>query len=681
MRHEIGGDLTDRNDNARWSCRVGARLDRNAAPRTNPGAASDAPTHGWRRTKAALASGSLVLAAALLAFPGTASPQDQSGTETGYAELEDPQRELLDDWLERFGEITGQEIDPQTVFESAPVSVRTTFTAVTDGLMTSKLTDESGASLGTALGLVASLETVRGKMKGAGGDLQFRMYVLLKPGAIETLEKSQEFSRTRDNTIYHKGYPISYRQRGGVPSIQISISRDEKRADIDVDYRSSKFPNALLNGHLTAANSDIRAGRNYDRHVNRWGGLTAWWQGLLDFDLLRDLGADDVEDDDSIPAFPRAGKRPLPEAVNDFLTALFVEGEASQAVAYVSGQAYSCYELLGVTEGKPLNRGLAPYFARKRFESTHKMVRGAIGEVTGLSQVTRGVRLAGRPAFRVVKNPYQDRFVLYDVPEGRALEWACSNRLTGDTPARRDSKRYGRYFLALFRVPPDAPGTTIALLLGKEQGHWKILSFEDEADVDYSNVPDLRPKDDEGRELKTIPGDPAAVRTITEFHRQWFVSRNYPGATRHFAPEIFDCRNLYLDEGQAPPEDLEAMLERFREAMRRTSEHLGIRESLGGSIHAVTPAHAEVAVVRHPQQDAFTIAALPDELGRAARCVSSASEAPEVDPELLRESAAGNYYAAAFEVEAAGGSPATLTTGWKKIDGEWKIYTYRLETP
>jgi hypothetical protein len=47
---------------------------------------------------------------------------------------------------------------------------------------------------------------------------------------------------------------------------QFSLSRDESRADIDVDYRSSRFPVALFNGHLTASNSDIRASGNDAKH-------------------------------------------------------------------------------------------------------------------------------------------------------------------------------------------------------------------------------------------------------------------------------------------------------------------------------------------------------------------------------------------------------------------------------
>jgi hypothetical protein len=79
---------------------------------------------------------------------------------------------------------------------------------------------------------VSYIETVHRKISEAEGDLQFRIYAALKPTALQTLEASREFKRGRDNAVYHKGYPINYRQEGGVPSIQISCSDDGKRADI-----------------------------------------------------------------------------------------------------------------------------------------------------------------------------------------------------------------------------------------------------------------------------------------------------------------------------------------------------------------------------------------------------------------------------------------------------------------
>lgn len=104
------------------------------------------------------------------------------------------------------------------------------------------------------------------------------MYVYLKPNAFDILGNSREFERSRDNTIYHKGFPISFRLKNGPPSVQFSISRGRRMADIDVDYRSESFPKALFSGHLTAANSDVRAGNNLDRHDDRWQGLNGWWR-------------------------------------------------------------------------------------------------------------------------------------------------------------------------------------------------------------------------------------------------------------------------------------------------------------------------------------------------------------------------------------------------------------------
>ena len=77
----------------------------------------------------------------------------------------------------------------------------------------------------------------------------------------DTLARSQEFKRGADNTVFHRGYPTSYRQQGGTPSIQISIAPDGRRADMS-GLPLLEFSGGLFNGHLTDANSDVRAGNN-----------------------------------------------------------------------------------------------------------------------------------------------------------------------------------------------------------------------------------------------------------------------------------------------------------------------------------------------------------------------------------------------------------------------------------
>ena len=72
-----------------------------------------------------------------------------------------------------------------------------------------------------AIDLVDVVERIAGNVPGTRGDLQFRLYAYLKRGALDRLYRSKEFQRERDNTAYHFGYPISFRQQGGAPSIQI----------------------------------------------------------------------------------------------------------------------------------------------------------------------------------------------------------------------------------------------------------------------------------------------------------------------------------------------------------------------------------------------------------------------------------------------------------------------------
>jgi hypothetical protein len=62
-------------------------------------------------------------------------------------------------------------------------------------------------SLGRAIDLVDAVDEVMGEKARVGGDRQFRLYVYLKPAAVDVLSKSSEFIHDRDNAVYHKGFP------------------------------------------------------------------------------------------------------------------------------------------------------------------------------------------------------------------------------------------------------------------------------------------------------------------------------------------------------------------------------------------------------------------------------------------------------------------------------------------
>ncbi len=296
--------------------------------------------HPVARLRCRILSDGACIAAALASATNTTNEAHEFGGT--YKELSPAQRHLVDDWANRYNQRIGKARTPESVYDSAPVSSRSTFEAVTNALATTPLTSGKGKSLGTALDLVDRLETVKGKIPGARGDSQFRMYAVMKPNALATLIECQEFTRRSDNTVFHHGYPLNWRQGGGMPSIQISMARDGKRADIDVDYRSSGFPGGLFNGHLTAGNSDVRAGNNYGRHVKRWNGLANWWRNLFGLAVENDVGFV-AEPEHGIPTRPRLNaKAPLPNVVSDFLSTWLVERRPNLAAAYISTQAFAC---------------------------------------------------------------------------------------------------------------------------------------------------------------------------------------------------------------------------------------------------------------------------------------------------------------------------------------------------
>lgn len=245
-----------------------------------------------------------------------AAPQQFYGT---YAQLRPAQKKLIDDWYAEYNKMM-QTHDNPADYDQLSLSTRTTFEAVTHALLTTKMTSKTGQPEGNASDLMQSIETINGKVPKARGDLQFRMYVVLKPDALQKPKDSSEFFRDRDNTVYHHGYPMNYRQDGGVPSIQVSIAKDGRHADIDVDYRSSRFPTALINGHLTAVNSDVRAGNNTQRHLQRWDGLTDWWHNLFGLaDSEEETPAEASTASGEVPPVPRKGSDKLEDAVVGYL--------------------------------------------------------------------------------------------------------------------------------------------------------------------------------------------------------------------------------------------------------------------------------------------------------------------------------------------------------------------------
>jgi len=596
--------------------------------------------------------------------------QPESPREFGsiYAEMDPAQQRLIDDWVARFNEVTGQDVEAGPFYDRfARLSTKTTFDAVTHALMNTPLTDSTGSSLGPVIDIIDAVEDVRGKIKDARGDEQFRMYVRLKEGAIDTLEASQEFTRGTDNTVYHKGYPINYRQSGTVPSIQVSIALDQRRADIDVDYRSSSFPVALFNGHLSSSNSDVRAGDNFNRHNGRWEGFTNWWRSLFGARLRSNYADEEVDDSLRLPDVPRIGAATIEKVTEDFLQAWLVEGDVLAAVGYISERSYACIEL---EQGEPVDRGMAPY----QLMMAMKAVKDEIGAQTSLEGVTLGVRLTER-ALKVVRQPHHARFVLYSIPDDVAQSFDCANRTTLATKApSRFYREYGNYFAAvLFIETPDGAGETLALLWAKQGDYWKIISYESEPATDVARLSE-RPDVDVPR----IAVDTEFSSTVDRFLQAWLIDGDSDAAFSYMAPESYSCYDLYRGESDPVADNDEQAGQFIDERMGRVRDAIGQPTNLDDVIVGVEPSHPMIRIMEHERSNAYALVSVPDVVRQLANCSFRASKG--VVPDTMPADY-GNTAGTMFRFRTVGGEAPVYQLIWAKIDGAWKISAYKVEDP
>jgi hypothetical protein len=418
------------------------------------------------------------------------------------------------------------------------------------------MTGPDGKSLGTALDLIDAVEEIAGEVPEARGDRQFRIYVHLKPNAIEMLGASQEFKRTGDNTHYHFGYPICFRMKGGPPSIQCSISRDGKRGDFDVDYRSSSFPSALVNGHLSAANSDVRAGDNLDRHDGRWSGLTGWWQGL--FGLPLQSTPNESKSQTVIPLNPRVSeKEGLDAAVHDFLTSWIIEQKPNLAVAYLSPRSFPCIEEMASERGKPLERGIVKPQLMIRMAAFNSKV----GKPAKVEDVLENVK-PWNPRFKPVKNRYESQFLLFEVPNDFAAAADCSERNAVEPASAKNepSKKYGDYFGSAFRLKAGASkGSTVYFLWSKEGDYWKIVALKiaDEADPKMVATT-ATPATPKVLPMPRVNADPKLIQAVQQFLSAWFVKQEYETALSFLSPKSYVCLDYSGDPAKKglPPEQV-----------------------------------------------------------------------------------------------------------------------------
>jgi len=588
-----------------------------------------------------------------------------------YSTLKPQQQKLIEAYTAELNRVFGTDRVPAEAYNSVPISVRTTFEAVTHALMSTQLTDKDGENMGNALDLVEAVEDVNGRVPHARGDLQFRVYVVLVPGAVDQLEKSQEFSRGHDNTHFHMGFPINYRL-DATPSLQFSISRNFERADIDVDYRSSSFPKVLFDGHLTSANSDVRAGNNYQTHVGRWEGFMNWWGDIFGFPTSA-AGTSKPSDSDpdwGIPVVPKvSGKEPLDAAVRDFLNTWLIDRNTKQAMAYFSREAFGC--VLAFEEETETSD-----FAPIRVFHEMQLISSVVGSPTTLESVTKRVEVTST-SLKPVDHSDSNPFALYSIPSSIVNNYSC--------PAVKGFQQidhaagHKRHYMSSFRVL-GTPGESEELFLmwANEAGYWRIHSFHLGPPDHSADAPSLRTKTAEIDLTSPLhpSGNPELVKVVQDFFSKWFIQRDFEAVENYFAIHSHDCSNLLLGSPDEAAQTPDAASDKIVEGLEEIVESVPQSSNLEDMLEESKPWNPEVYVIQHPDQKAYLLATVPDSVSGPLSC-QERTKATQIHGTLPDHSA--DVYLTAFHLKSGVIHPPIFFLLWAQLGDSWKVVSFHVE--
>lgn len=581
-----------------------------------------------------------------------------------------PQKALVRRWAAEYTTVFKRELDPEKVYNDLPLSARTTFEAVTHALMSTKLTSVNGKSLGAAIDLVDIVERVSGKVPDTRGDRQFRIYVYLKPGAINKLYAAKEFRRTHDNTVYHVGYPVNFRQQGGAPSIQFSIARTGRRADIDVDYRSSSPAKALFDGHLAAANSDVRAGQNDRVHNRRWNGLSNWWSTLLAAFIEKPTAEESIE---GLAARAEADRKRIgsssaPEAIHGYLSDWLIKGKPQELLPLVSIKAYPCVNEFGGDSRPDSNLALARILRELQDRNS------SLGKVARLEDVVQPVAYP-LPGGVPVPHAYQGVFSIQEVPDDVAWATDCRVRykmqLVESIP--RPPHNLNKTYVVSMRIKnPKRPDVFLSQTWKQESGEWRIVAFElrrpNSPPVEklLTAEPDLPQNSDAGQ----IAAEAEKLLTT------WLVSKQPSAAAKFFSRESYSC-DAYAEGADSIPlparvTDQTNLLRFLQDAANQALQN----EDLAGVIAAGEASHHELKPIPHRQGVAFLLAEVSGDLLRMSPCNF---DEKELSKPSSSKQPRGMAYATVFRlVHTQGDETAAISLHWKKLQNEWRVASYRV---
>ena len=244
---------------------------------------------------------------------------------------------------------------------------------------------------------------------------------------------------------------------------------------------TSKTPKSLFNGHLTASNSDVRAGDNARLHDRHWKGFPDWWSsmfGTVKFVDSAEPAPGPFGTAATRPVSPLPPNRPanasIPEvadAVQEFLTDWLIRRNYQEAAAFLAPDVLPC-----IADSLDMNPKAPQAQLRQAALQLLEKTAKTWGHPGNLTEAMNPV-FPWAPSVRVIKHPFERDFTIVEAPTELGAQYEC-----GATPPKKfepaATPQYGTYYGALLQVVQEGrPGGTIVFVWRRLEGEWRLVAY------------------------------------------------------------------------------------------------------------------------------------------------------------------------------------------------------------
>jgi len=261
-----------------------------------------------------------------------------------------------------------------------------------------------------------------------------------------------------------------------------------------------------------------------------------------------------------------------------------------------------------------------------------------------------------------------------NVPADMAPDEECVAIPNDDSSKRSNEK----YVATAFRGKQgDSRNKVMSLLWAQEGGYWKIVAIRIEDGSDAGIVPKNAAAQavPSAEEPRSVAGEPAAVREITEFYQTWIVKRNVTQASAFTSSRSYQCL-------AAPSEDQKKLtpIARIQSGLEQALTKTPSGANLTDMMSSVQPLNALLPPVQQGNSNALAIMAVPDQMANSFLCQNR--QRPEVAPDLKPADAKyGAYYLTASRLNYGEEQSPALLLLWTKENASWKIVAWAVELP